>query len=367
MDHTSQQLLFYLVDKGIVPLEAVVDGDIMIATDRSRHQCFAVMRKHGPSYFVKQIQDWQPLAAQTLEREANCYRLVNSNPALAPLKPLLPRFYTFDEVKKVLVLELLPDAENLGVFHRRCNEFPIQVAEQLGRALGTYHSSAIHPFHQNETFPSRLPWILTFIQDGSASPYGLSNANSEMLGILAKYPEFSIGLARLRDSWKATTLIHGDMKWENCVVYPRDAALDNLTLNVIDWEIADLGDPLWDVGSVMQSYLHSWATSAASSMGDPNSVSTTATIREVSIGAMRPALHAFWRAYSSAMRFSPSEERHALVASLIYAAARLLQTTFEHLVSAPSMNPIHVSILQLSSNIMRKPEVAVDVFLGVSQ
>jgi hypothetical protein len=367
MDNLSRQLLFYLMDQGIVPCEAIVDGDVMIATDRSRHQCFAVMRKLGPSYFVKQIQDWQPLAAQTLEREANCYRLVNSNPTLAPLKSLLPRFYTFDEAKKVLVLELLPDAENLGVFHRRRNDFPIEVAEHLGCALGTYHSAAIQPFHQNEMFPGRLPWILTFIQDGSDSPYGLSNGNSEMLGILGRYPEFSTCLFRLRESWKGTTLIHGDMKWENCVVYPRDAPLGDSTLKIIDWEIADLGDPLWDVGSVMQSYLHYWATSAASSQGDSKSVPSKTTNREVSFGAMQPAIQSFWLAYSSARRFSPSEARHALVASLTYAAARLLQTTFEYLVSATSMNPTHVSILQLSSNIMRQPDVAVDVFLGVSQ
>ena len=72
-------------------------------------------------------------------------------------------------------------------------------------------------------------------------------------------PEFHAALDELRGEWRQDALIHGDMKWDNCVM-PRhdDPARAAEGLKIVDWELADIGDGCWDVGAVFQAYLAHW-------------------------------------------------------------------------------------------------------------
>src|SRR5213076_3215200 len=86
-----------------------------------------------------------------------------------------------------------------------------------------------------------------------------------LLAIVRQYPEFPSALEALRTGWRSERLIHGDMKWDNCLVLgsggPGQGPSPPLPLRVIDWELADFGDGLWDVGGIFHSFLCSWLMS----------------------------------------------------------------------------------------------------------
>ena len=66
----------------------------------------------------------QPLSIQTLMREAATYALVQQpNDPLASLAMLMPKYHLWDPFQRLLVLELLPGAENLGAHARRTTPF----------------------------------------------------------------------------------------------------------------------------------------------------------------------------------------------------------------------------------------------------
>ena len=49
-----------------------------------------------------------------------------------------------------------------------------------------------------------------------------------------------------------TCLIHGDFKWDNLVLDPNDFTK---VLGVLDWEMATIGDPLMDLGTVLSYWI----------------------------------------------------------------------------------------------------------------
>jgi len=112
-------VVYYLLERGFVDAESVVNGDFLAVDSSRRNRNFKVIRRNHPSYFVKQAQNIDPEAGITLHREATCYWLAGSRPDLAPLRALMPGFRGYDLPRRTLVLELAPGGETLAEYHRR--------------------------------------------------------------------------------------------------------------------------------------------------------------------------------------------------------------------------------------------------------
>jgi aminoglycoside phosphotransferase (APT) family kinase protein len=55
------------------------------------------------------------------------------------------------------------------------------------------------------------------------------------------------GLRRARGSWRARCLIHGDLKHDNVLIRRGTGGLE---VAIVDWEMARIGDPAWDLAAL---------------------------------------------------------------------------------------------------------------------
>lgn len=110
-------------------------------------------------------------------------------------------------------------------------------------------------------FPSQLPWILSIHHPHVSIFRNVSSANIQLIKILQQFPEFGKLLDELYQEWITKTLIHGDIKWDNCLVFASSGSRRMTRLKIVDWEFASMGDPCWAVGSVFSSYLSFWLLS----------------------------------------------------------------------------------------------------------
>ena len=96
------------------------------------------------------------------------------------------------------------------------------------------------------------PFVAMELLDGSALDKLLNTRRKLSLSEVLK-----IGRATAKALAKvhACGVIHGDIKWDNFLVLPDGG------VRLVDWELADFGDPSWDAGSVLQGFLTSWVTS----------------------------------------------------------------------------------------------------------
>jgi hypothetical protein len=338
----------------------------MIADASRRNRNFKIIRRNSQGYFVKQIQNWDPQTVATLASEATCYRLARSGPEFAALARLVPRDFLYDTQRHVLVTELLNGGESLSDHHRRLNGFPLEPARLLGEYFGRLHREEAAPIGQHPelaAFRRQHAWILSAHQHGAQLFNALSAANAQLLNIVQSYPDFQRTLDELRQEWRADRLMHGDVKWDNCVVYPAKPGDSTLALKVVDWELADIGDTRWDVGALLQAYIAFWVFSMRIS-GDmpPAQYADTA---QYPIESMQPSIRAFWQSYVAARGLDRTAAAALLAVSMKFGAARMIQSAYEVMQFSPQILPHALCLLQVSFNILREPQEAVTHLLGL--
>jgi hypothetical protein len=184
----------------------------------------------------------------TLEREAHCYRLARNDPEFAALNRIVPQCYAFDPELDLLISELLDGADLRRLYgHDSCPELDIL----LGETMACYQRELRLPMAaMRDDFPCALPWAFSLHQRDDHSLLEVSDGNRELLRVIRGQGEIGAAVDRLAELWQAETLIHGDMKWLNCIM----KGGENPCLKIVDWEVADFGDGLWDAGAVLQEY-----------------------------------------------------------------------------------------------------------------
>jgi hypothetical protein len=361
----STNIVYYLLERGLVSAEQVVDGDYMVTEAPRRNRNFKVMKRDRSGLFVKQVQRWEQQSIATVQLEAHCYRLTNEDKGFMALRDIVPRFHCYDARRAVLVTELLPGSETLAEYHFRNGGFPIEVAVQLGQAFGRYHrqiKGAGAPSSGPE-FPRRAPWILSFHNTTPQMLQSMSGANYQLLETLKRYPEFGKTLDRLAGEWRQESLIHGDIKWDNCVLVP-NGGNGSVKLKLVDWELADWGDPCWDVAAIFSAFIVFWIQSLPLTPGEDTARAVQQT--QFPIEKMQPTIRAFWSAYLKEMQLDAAAARDVLRRSVLFCGARTIQTAYEYVQMAPQMSNLSLYMLQASMNILLQPEAATSELLGLS-
>jgi thiamine kinase-like enzyme len=359
-----QNVAYYLMDCGLVVPGQIVEGDLTIIEVVRRNLNFKIIRKKAPGLFVKQIRVWNPQISAEMQREAICYWLSQHEPAFAPLRGIVPTYRHYDAARCILVTELFPDGQNISEYHRRLGRFPTDLAVLLAKQMAAYHQINIGALQNKESmagFPKAAPWVLSVHRQEPGQSAGGSSANTQMIAMLQQYAGCQEALDGLRNQWQANRLIHGDMKWDNCVI---ETNHDSTTrLKIVDWELADIGDAGWDVGAIFQAYLSFWILSINITSGSSPAQWLRAAVHPIE--TMQPAMRAFWDAYCKEMKFSGSDAETWLQRSVKFAAARMIQTVYEYMGHSPQLTPNALCLLQVSMNILQKPQETIRDLLAL--
>jgi hypothetical protein len=311
---TTASIAHYLLERGLVSASSLVDGDFCVDDLSRRNRVLQVLRGPHPGYIVKQVKDWKPKSVELLESEARFYSLLRTESELASLRRWLPQCYAYDADNQALVLEF--------VAQLRPTRFSVEFAKSLGESLRLWHRDAAAAADLFQDFNGPLPWILSFHRSSGDAPLG--DANAELKRVIQREAQrngaLGAALDALCDQWQEQTLIHGDMKWGNCLIAANDAAP-----RFIDWELAAWGDPLWDAAGILQEYLVAWVLGRAAE-------------------EVPPPMRAFWAAYG--------EPFGSLDKALGYAAVRMIQSAYERQEKEEQMTAPAVRVLQAAFNIL---------------
>lgn len=347
---TPNDLVHYLLERGLLAPEAVVDGGLTVIAAARRNNNFAVVCRGGASYFVKTLQPSAAQALETLRQEASLYAMARTEESLGPLRDVLPQFHLYDPQRSILVVEHIPNAKTISELHMQFGEAPEWIAESLGRALAAIHraGAAALPRLDPNAFRRITPWALSLHQ---ITP-SFGQPGVQLQTLLMTYPEYAQALDAMRVGWRANSVIHGDMKFDNCLFTGADAAR---RLHIVDWELADLGDELWDVAGILQNYLY-WSAVSTQTSG--------AWSASMPFEKLQPAMAAFWNAWAGERGVAESERQPQLERASAFAAARLLQSVMEMLVVTPVMSGHVALMLQTSLNILRDPAAMARLIAG---
>jgi len=362
---TVDTVVPYLLGRGLVSEADIVDGDLEVVDVGRRNENLKVIRKRDMSYVLKQPGAGEPETELTIRREAALYGYLQVARSAGRLRRFLPGLCGWDEDRCLLALELVEGRQLWGHYAATvAPDFPADAAAPLGVALGT-----IHDFFRRATdapdwmtaLHAAPPWILSAHRPSPEVFSRLSPANLQLLGLLQKENAVVSGLDCLRRDWTPDTLIHNDLKGDNVLVVSDGD--DPVSVRIVDWELVQIGDAAWDVGTVFRDFLDYWLLSVPlSSDLTPEQMLDAA---KIPLAKLHPAARAFWSGYCGAAGMGRDGLGAFLQRSLRFAGARLAQGAYE--LSSGTANPSNfaIALLQLSANVMANPEEASLTLFGI--
>lgn len=364
----------YLLVRGLIDVEAVVDGRLTIQDVSSRNQNCAVSARESEGFFIKQAvptpqsSEASATGGPSLAHEAAVYELIGALPRGAAgegIRALLPRCYAYDQERRLLLLGLLDGAQDLTSHHSRAGRFSTSLARRLGAGLGDLHQLAYQPaLGHPEHFRGRVPWVLGLDCPGTALLQEASQAGLQLVQILQSSWEMRAVLAELRTQWRVDAFVHHDLKWDNCLVLRSGESRRCTRIALVDWEFADLGDACWDAGSVLGNYLSFWLASVPVTGTEPPD--RYLELARYPLSSMQPAMNSFWAAYTRGRGWDASTAEQALLRCVRYAGARLVQSAYERTLRMSRLDGNSVCLLQLALNVMTRPREAAHHLLGIA-
>ena len=357
---TQETVIPYLLRRGHLTFAELIVSDVKVYDASRRNGNFRVERQPGDALLLKQARE--PNALRTVAWEAMVYRAFQALPASHPLRRCSVPFLEYDDDEGVLVLRSIADARTLAAHHNQ-GRIPIRPATWIGRALGALHSLELHSSPMSalsEALPRRLPHALFLHRPDHALYCDASSGNLQAVRIMQSFPAFGALIDALTEEWRPSCLVHFDVKGDNILLSTQRGARSGW---LIDWELAALGDPAWDVGSMFADYLGVWLWSIPITGEHPPA--HYLSLARFPLIRLQPALRAFWRSYRLARGLTGRAATALLLAATRYCAVRLIQRVHEQTREAVDLLANAICQLQLSWNILREPELACVHLLGL--
>jgi len=352
---TKKNTAAYLTNKGFLDIDDLMNGDFQLTQSQSRNSIFQVSRGNKTGLFVKQLVSMDTQNVYLMQKDATVHYMIHKLDIFKNVKQFVPKYFGYDPKTQVLVTGYFPDAQNLVEWSEARKELSVDQGVEIATILSAFHLDLTEEIPNNSSlqfFNRDLPWILNI----SSMP---NNQTDTLLKMIEDDEFLSTQLEEMRHNWSGDSMVHGDIKLVNFVAVNEDG---KEKVKVIDWEIANIGDPLWDVAGLLQSYLFFWITKL---VAGPNGFQLIAGQEYLDAPNRIKVTSAFWKVYVEKQSWTKEEEEKAKIKTMKYVAARLLQSAKE----LNQFNPNQLAsnstlILQITKSILQSPEGAAKEYLG---
>jgi 5-methylthioribose kinase len=273
--------------------------DYCNAADRQTSQITIISAKNfnlaiafadGKNLLVK--QELYNYAGQTLGEFFAAWRiqrLVREFPTFGDrIKEFIPELLHFDPDNSILIVNFLTDHRDLYGYYSQENQFLIEIARSIGQLLGVIHSQTFENSAYQQFLTDRSAGVAAF--NGIKIIERLSRVTPQVFRQLPeeclqfyklyqRFPSLAQAIADLGNSFQPSCLVHNDLKINNILLALDWEQPGSKLIRLIDWERANWGDPAFDLGCILGSYLEIWLDgliiSAALSINESLQLATT--------------------------------------------------------------------------------------------
>ena len=179
-------------------------------------------------------------------------------------------------------------------------------------------------------------------------------------------------IAELGESFCADCLTHNDLKLNNILVPDdwqqvkegKDLDIDNIVqLRLIDWERCGWGDPAFDLGSLISSYLVIWLNSLV--VGKSIAIEEALRMAMTPLEELQPSMTALIRSYLAGfpeiLKYHPDFLRRVLQFAGLSLIVKI-QAILQH---QKSFNNTGICMLQVAKTLLCHPEASISTIFGV--
>ncbi|MEH1813716.1 MAG: aminoglycoside phosphotransferase family protein [Nostoc sp.] len=313
-------------------------------------------------------------APHELFQEWLFHQLLQQFPVLGNTSAIAPLVVHFDEENSILVRSYLNEYLELATLYHNNEIFPQEIASAIGTTLAGLHR-ATYNRREYRDFMATAPQ--GEFRYGFYNPaQGVGSIGPEIFGtvptdalkfyvLYQQYESLESALADLAYSWNPCCLTHNDLKLNNILVHSWWEQLDNCLVRLIDWEACSWGDPAFDLGTLLASYLGIWLKSL---VVDPTiELEESLNLALTPLEILQPSIIALIRAYINAFPMI-LEYRNDFISRVIqFAGLALIHQIQEMITCRKHFNNVELCMLQVAKSLLVMPEQAVLTIFGMSE
>ena len=341
----------------LAPADVVHHGVLVEQVGRS-HPVYRVRVGGEVRFFVKSFGPRRGATDGLAARERAVLALAEARPAVAALTPAPwpwtdPPASAGVKRRVVVATAAVRGAEawtmdRLGGGDRTPAQAWAELVDALAPPVAAFHRAtrdlAKPGSHVPRALESEEPWGLR-LMDGDAAPeLWATPATAAMLREAAADALLVQTLREARALWRPMALIHADLKHDNVLI---ERTTDALRVRILDWEMARIGDPAWDLAGLAARL------AVVRREGPPWQEEDIANVARLV------------RAYAAASGLSPAPLAHRLTH---YAATVLLMMALQHASTLPPGSDAaeaHTLLLKARSTFRRAQSLTAGIIARV--
>ncbi|MBN3958783.1 phosphotransferase [Nostoc sp. NMS8] len=373
---SSHNVIQYLQDAGLCSSEDDVSDKSELPGSSKNNFNILVTLADNRQLLLKQERNVNnnDAAPHELFQEWLFHQLLQQFPVLGNTSAITPLVVHFDEENSILVRSYLSEYVGLATLYHNNEIFPQEIASAIGTTLAGLHR-ATYNRREYQNFMATAPQ--GEFRYGFYNPaQGLGSMGPEIFGtvptdalkfyvLYQQYESLESAIADLAYSWNPSCLTHNDLKLNNILVHSRWEQLDNCLVRLIDWEACSWGDPAFDLGTLLASYLRIWLKSL---VVDPTiELEESLHLALTPLEILQPSLIALIRAYVNAFPMILEYRSDFILRVIQFAGLALIHQIQDTITCHKYFNNAELCMLQVAKSLLTMPEQAILTIFGISE
>jgi thiamine kinase-like enzyme len=372
---SSQNVIQYLQAAGLCSLEDGITDKSELPGSSKKNFNLRVILGDNHQLLVKQ--------ERRLEDEGNPHeffnewlfqQLLRQFPVLGNIAAIASLVVHYDEENSILVRNYLSEYLELHSFYQNNDIFPTEVASAIGTTIASLHRATFQR-REYRDFMSTAPegqFRYSFYNPAQ----GIESLTPDIFGTVPgqalqfytyyqRYESLEAAIADLAYEWKPCCLTHNDLNLNNILLHSRWDKLDNCLIKLIDWEACAWGDPAFDLGTLIASYLKIWLSSL---VVDPIiDLEESLQLAVTPLEAIQPSLLVLIQAYLNDFPGILEHHQDFIVRVIQFAGLGLIHQLQAKIKFQQHFDNADMCTLQVAQKLLTMPEKSIHTVFGFSE
>lgn len=300
--------------------------------------------------------------------------LVKQFSELSDLKQFIPKLLHFDSENNILVFDYLSNYQDLNKFYQKEKVFPTSIAAILGKTLGTIHQKTFN-CQNYQNFLVNSPRNLTG-NNVTNLIRGLERLTPDIFSIVPedglkffilyqKYDSLGQSLIELEQAFQPSCLTHNDLKLNNILLNNTWDSSSNSVIRLIDLERSSWGDPAYDLGILLGSYLQLWLGNLI--INKSLTIEESLRLALIPLENIQPSITALTQAYLTTFSSILKERPNFLERVVQFIGFALIDQILVMIQFQKSFNNLGIAMLQVAKKLLGQPRQSLPIIFGTSE
>lgn len=329
----------------------------------------------GSKLLVKQErQNKKGKTASEFLGEWRIQQLLQRFSELNHLRSFLPELLHFDGENSIIVLRYLDDYWDIMDCYTKENSFPLEISTTIGTVVGSIHRHTFQHQEYRDLFQqnpgsctdSIVRNLIHSLERISPEIFGLVPADGLKFFVLyQKFGSLGEALKNLGDAFSPACVTHNDLKLNNIILHKNWQDTSNNFIRLIDWERCTWGDPAFDLGTIISSYVQIWLTSLVISKS--LSIDESLRLAMTPLDKLQPSIASLTKAYLNTFPDILEKRPDFLEIVVQFVGFGLIQQIQGMIQYQKTFGNSGIAMMQVAKTLLCRPEQSIPTIFGVSK